>query len=329
MKEILERLFLQDTLTRQEAHNILGQISDAKYDPIQVSAFLSAFRMRNITIEELAGFRDCLQERSIYVDLSDFDTIDLCGTGGDKKNTFNISTTASFVVAGAGYKVAKHGNYGVSSLCGSSNVMEYLGYKFTNDADVLRKQIDEANICFFHAPLFHPAMKEVAPIRRTLQISTFFNMLGPLVNPSRPQKQLVGVYSVELLRYYEHLLLDAGKEFCIVHTLDGYDEVSLTDKTKVSTPNQSYYLDPLVHFGRHLSPEALQKGDDIKSAARILTDVLNGKGTEEQNLVVTTNAALAIQRYHTEKSMEECREIAIESIESGNAYSKFKKAIEQ
>ena len=233
MKEILNRLTNYETLSEKEARDIIIQISEGKLNTSEISSFLTIFMIRNITIDELNGFRKALIDLSLKIDLKEFDTIDLCGTGGDEKDTFNISTLASFVTAGSGVKVAKHGNYGVSSSCGSSNVLEYLGINFTNDYDKIKNAIDKANICFLHAPLFHPAMKNVAPVRKELRLKTFFNMLGPRVNRSMPKKQMVGVYSLELARIYNYLYQNTDIEYNIIHALDGYDEISLTGNTKV------------------------------------------------------------------------------------------------
>ena len=235
MKETLQYLFDHKTLGKEDAKLILRNMAEGKYNDSEIAAFISVYLMRSITLEELAGFRDALLELCTPVDLSEFNTIDVCGTGGDEKNTFNISTLTSFVVAGAGEKVAKHGNYSVSSACGSSNVLEYFGYKFSSDPDRLRREIDRYNICFLHAPLFNPAMKNVAPVRRSLKIKTFFNMLGPMVNPSSPRNQLVGVFSLDVARLYHYLYQQSDKQFCIIHSLDGYDEISLTGRFRVLT----------------------------------------------------------------------------------------------
>lgn len=319
MKKILQQLFNHQYLSRREAHEVLGRISEGEFNPSQVSAFLTVFQMRSITVEELTGFRNCLHERAITIDLTEFDPVDLCGTGGDGKNTFNISTLASFVVAGAGFKVAKHGNYGVSSPCGSSNVMEFLGYRFTNDLDTLKNQIDKSGICFLHAPLFHPAMKEVAPIRRDLGLRTFFNMLGPMVNPAFPKKQLVGVYSLELQRYYKYIYEQEESEYRIVHSLDGYDEISLTGEARIISPQTEYLLSAESLIQHKLTPEAIQGGANIESAVSMFLNILEGKGTPEQTAVVAANAALAIQCYQPGKSLMETMAIARESIESGKA----------
>jgi anthranilate phosphoribosyltransferase len=246
MKQILLKLTAHQFLEREEACDVLIRIARSEYNQSEVSAFLTVFMMRSITVDELAGFRDALLELCLHTDLSDFNTIDLCGTGGDGKNTFNISTLASFVVAGAGEKVAKHGNYGVSSNCGSSNVMEFYGYEFTNDRDTLLKQLENAGICFLHAPLFHPAMKAVAPIRRELGLKTFFNMLGPMVNPSFPKNQLTGVFNLETARLYNYIYQRTDKNYSIVYSLDGYDEISLTSAFKIISNHEEQLLFPKI-----------------------------------------------------------------------------------
>ena len=324
MKQSLQHLFNHKTLSRREAKEILTEIAQEKYNHAQIASFLTVFRMRSITVDELSGFRDALLELCIPVDLSEFNTIDMCGTGGDGKNTFNISTLASFVVAGAGQKVAKHGNYGVSSSCGSSNVMEYLGYRFTNNTDILKKQTDKAGICFLHAPLFHPAMKSVAPIRKGLQVKTFFNMLGPLVNPAFPQNQLVGVYDLELQRLYNYMLQTSGKNYSIVHSLDGYDEISLTGDFKVISNKGELLLSAQDMNMKTVSPEDIHGGNSIPEAAKIFTDILSGKGTEAQNNVVIANAAMALKCVDYDKPLHEHIEKAKESLLSGKA----KKALE-
>ncbi len=294
MKNILNRLINHEILSKQEAKDILVNISNGSYNGSQISAFLTVYMMRSVTVEELAGFRDALLELCVAVDLSAYNPIDLCGTGGDGKDTFNISTLSSFVAAGAGIKVTKHGNYGVSSTCGSSNVMEYLGVKFSNDKDYLTKSIDQTGICVLHAPLFHPAMKNVAPIRRELAVKTFFNMLGPMVNPAFPTNQLVGVFNLELARMYGYLYQNETKNFTILHALDGYDEISLTGKTKIITRHSEGMLSP-EDFGVHkLQQSEIAGGNSIESSAKIFVDVLSGKGTEAQNNVVCANSGMAI-----------------------------------
>lgn len=327
MKIILEKLFAQQYLSKREAHNILGKISEGKYHPYEISAFLTVFKMRNITVDELAGFRNCLRERCIAIDLSEFNPIDLCGTGGDGKDTFNVSTLASFVVAGARYHVAKHGNYGVSSSCGSSNVMESLGFSFTQDKDRIKKQMDQSGICFLHAPLFHPAMKEVAPIRKNLGVRTFFNMLGPMVNPAFPERQLVGVFSAQLQRYYKYIYEQEGLSYRIVHSLDGYDEISLTSPAKIVTPKREYLLNPQVVSKQKILPNQLVSGGDVKSSAKMFIDILEGHGTDAQNAVVLANAAMAIECFQNTKDYQESLAIARESLHGKAALRSFKKLL--
>jgi len=324
MKEVLNRLISHETISKEEAKNVLVNISRGEYNNSQIAAFLTVFMMRSITIEELEGLRDALLELCIAVDLKDYNTIDLCGTGGDGKDTFNISTLASFVTAGAGIHVAKHGNYGVSSKCGSSNVMEYLGIKFSNDEGFLRKSIEEAGICILHAPLFHPAMKNVAPIRRELAVKTFFNMLGPMVNPAFPQNQMVGVFNLELARMYGYLYQNTDKNYTILHALDGYDEISLTGQTKAIRNNAEQMITAGDFGVNQLSQKDIVGGDSIEESAKIFMDVLSGKGTEPQNNVVCANAGMAIA---TVKGItpKEGFEMAKESLLSGKGLQALKK----
>jgi len=327
MKKTLNKLFEHQTLSEQDAYNVLTRIGTGEFNHSQIAAFLTVYLMRNISVEELTGFRNALLDLCLKIDLSEFNTIDVCGTGGDGKDTFNISTLSAFVVAGAGYKVAKYGNYGVSSSCGSSNVLEFLGYKFTNDEATLKKQIDQANFCMMHAPLFHPAMATVGPIRQELGIKTFFNMLGPLVNPSNPQNQLVGVFNLEIARIYNYLLQKSDKNYIILHSLDGYDEISLTGKFKAISQHKEQLLTPEdIGFKTQLQSDIFG-GETIKNSAKIFINVLNNKGTEKQKNVVLANAAFAIQCFEPNKSLTECIAIAEESIDSENAYNSLKKLI--
>ncbi|MBL4734994.1 MAG: anthranilate phosphoribosyltransferase [Flavobacteriales bacterium] len=320
MKLDLEYLFEQKTLTRERARELLVNIAEGEYNGSQLASFLTVFIMRSITVEELAGFRDALLELCVKVDLSEYETIDLCGTGGDGKDTFNISTLSSFVTAGAGVKVAKHGNYGVSSACGSSNVIQHLGYEFTSDPDKLRKQIDEAGICFLHAPLFHPAMKNIAPIRKEMGVKTFFNMLGPMVNPSFPKNQVVGVFNLELARKYAYLYQNSEKRYSIIHALDGYDEISLTGRFKVISNEGERLLSPQDLGLETVKASDLYGGATVEESGEIFTSILKGNGTKTQNQVVVANAGMAISCIHSEKSMEECIGLARESLESGAAH---------
>lgn len=326
MKDILNRLIAFETLSKDEASQILRRISTEEFSEVQIASFLTVFMMRNITLNELEGFREALLELCHPLDLSDYDAIDLCGTGGDSKNTFNVSTLAAFVTAGAGVNVAKHGNYGVSSVSGSSNVLEHLGLKFQQNEDFHKRCLDEANICILHAPLFHPAMKSVAPIRKSLALKTFFNMLGPMVNPSNPNKQMVGVYSLQLLRLYAYLYQKQEKTYAIVHALDGYDEISLTQSAKVVTHKQDRLVNAEDFGVSTHAPEAIYGGNTVEDAAGIFTGVLENSGTEAQINTVCANAALAIS---TSKDipLEEAFEQAKISLESGEALLKFRTLI--
>ncbi len=324
MKDLLNRLINHETISKEEAKNVWVNISKGAYNQSQIASFLTVYMMRSITVEELEGFRDALLELCVAVDLSEYNPIDLCGTGGDGKDTFNISTLSSFVSAGAGIKVTKHGNYGVSSKCGSSNVMEHLGIKFSNDKDFLKRSMDEAGICVLHAPLFHPAMKNVAPIRRELGVKTFFNMLGPMVNPAFPKNQIVGVFNLELARMYGYLYQNTDKNFTIIHALDGYDEISLTGSTKTISNNAEGMLTPQDFGVATLKQEEIAGGDSISASADIFMNILNGKGTEAQNNVVCANAGMAIatvERLAPKQGFEKAKE----SLLSGKGLEALKK----
>lgn len=327
MKKILEYLFNYNKLKYDQAKEILIDITSNKYSHSEIASFMTIYKMRNPSIEEMEGFRDALLEQCIKIDFDDFNTIDLCGTGGDGKDTFNISTISSFVVAGSGFKVTKHGNYGVSSNCGSSNVLEYLGVKFSNDENHLKKCLDQSNICYLHAPIFHPSMKNVAPIRKDLGFKTFFNLLGPLVNPSSPKNQITGVYNLEIARLYGYIFKNTNKNFSIVYSLDGYDEISLTGSFKLIN-NFSEIISDCNYFKlQKTTAKDILGGKSIEDSANIFKNILSGKGTNNQVNVVLANSSLAIQTI-TNKDIDECIEIAKESIESGKAYSSLKKLIE-
>ena len=327
MKALLNRLINQESISSEEAKNVLVNISEGKYNQSQIASFLTVYMMRSITLEELRGFRDALLELCIAVDLDDYNTIDLCGTGGDGKDTFNISTLSSFVTAGAGVNVTKHGNYGVSSACGSSNVMEHLGIKFTNDIDFLKRSIDEAGICVLHAPLFHPAMKNVAPIRKELGVKTFFNMLGPMVNPAFPKNQMVGVFNLELLRLYGYLYQETDKNYAVVHALDGYDEISLTGKTKVISNDSETLFSPEDLGVNIVDQKEIFGGNTVKQAARLFNKIIDGEGTDAQNNVVCANAGLAIATAK-QFSHKEGFKLAKESLKNGKAKESLTKLIE-
>ena len=332
MREILERLFEQQTLQRDEAKSILLRAVQNEFTPAQLASFLTVFRMRPMAVPELAGFRDALLERAIKIDLKEFEPVDLCGTGGDSKSSFNISTLAALVVAACGVRVAKHGNYAVSSLCGSSNVLEELGIRFTSDESILKKQLEKSGICFFHAPLFHPSMKIVAPVRKEMGVKTFFNLLGPLVNPASPDVQLTGVYNLEIMRLYSYLAQSINKYLTIVHSLDGYDEVSLTARFKVVSPSGEATYEPAEIGFTRLSPNDIKAGSGVKESAKIFSDILNGKGSAAQNSVVTVNAAFALQAVYEKRGksrgLRDCIEEATTALSTGAAKRVMEKHLE-
>lgn len=324
MKAILNHLFENRSFTKEESKNILIDMAHGHYNPSQMAAFITAYCMRGSTVDEMEGFRDAMLELCVPVNLETDGIIDLCGTGGDGKDTFNISTLASFVVAGAGYPVAKHGNYGVSSGSGSSNVMEYLGYTFTNDINRLKKNIETAGICFLHAPLFNPAMKIIAPVRKELGVRTFFNMLGPMVNPAKPKNQMVGVFSLELARVYAYLYQKTDKNYTIVHALDGYDEISLTADFKTfSNTGERIYKIAELGFGK-LNPVQISSGHSVAEAATVFTAVLNNEATKAQTNVVLCNAAMAIKTICPEKSFATSFDEASVSLQDKKALNSFK-----
>ncbi len=327
MKEILSHLFLNHSLSRQEAKTVFLNIAKGDYNAFQIASFLTVYKMRNVEVDELLGFRDALLELAIPINFSGYNAIDLCGTGGDGKNTFNVSTLSAFVVAGAGVKVAKHGNYGVSSICGSSNVLEHLGYTFTNDQSQLEKQLEENNICVLHAPLFHPALKAVGPVRKGLGMSSIFNLLGPMVNPSKPKNQLIGVYHQEVMRLYKYVYQKLETRHTIVHSLDGYDEVSLTGNTRIVRRSSDRIQSPSELGFQTLKEQDIYGGQTIKDAAKIFVNVLQNEGTKAQKQVVLANSALAIQASGMEEDYTTCVAYAQKSLESCAAFNCFKKAI--
>ena len=324
MKAILNRLIQHQQLSKEEARQMIINIADGQYNTSQIASFLTVYMMRSISLEELEGFREALLELCIAINLSEFDTIDLCGTGGDGKDTFNISTLSSFVTAGAGIKVTKHGNYGVSSGCGSSNVLEALGIKFSNDQDFLKRCVDQAGICILHAPLFHPAMKNVAPVRRELGVKTFFNMLGPLVNPAFPKNQLTGVFNLELARLYHYLFQKTDINFTILYALDGYDEISLTSPSKAFSKSSERVLTPQDFGVLPLEASQIAGGNNVDSSAKIFMNVIQNKGTQAQQEVVCANAGMAIAT-SLDLSPIEGFEKAKESLLSGKAFETLTK----
>ncbi|MBT8179431.1 MAG: anthranilate phosphoribosyltransferase [Eudoraea sp.] len=324
MKETLNRLINHEILSKEDARQILVNMAKGSYNTSQIAAFLTVYMMRSVTIEELEGFRDALLDLCLAVDLSAYDPVDLCGTGGDGKDTFNISTLASFIAAGAGLKVTKHGNYGVSSTCGSSNVMEFLGIKFSSDSGFLKNCIEETGICVLHAPLFHPAMKNVAPIRKELAVKTFFNMLGPMVNPAFPKNQMVGVFNLELARMYGYLYQNTDKKFTVLHALDGYDEISLTGPTKTISNRNEGILQASDFGVEEVNAQDITGGSTVAESAQMFLNILQGKGTAAQNHVVCANAGVAISTVK-EISPKEGFELAMESLKSGRAMDSLKK----
>lgn len=326
MKEILNELIGHRSLNKETARQVLVDLASGKYNPSQMSAFMTVFMMRAITLEELEGFRDAMMELCLPVKF-DLPLMDVCGTGGDGKNTFNISTLSAFAVAAAGQPVAKHGNYGVSSVSGSSNVLEYFGYRFTNDQAVLERSLQEANIFFMHAPLFHPAMKNVAPIRKELGVKTFFNMLGPMVNPAFPPRQLVGVFSLELARQYGYLYQNTNKDFVILHDIHGYDEISLTGPFKIFTNEGEKIMEPSDLGFEEIGGDEISGGKTVEESAKIFLEILEGRGTNSQNAVVTANAGMALFIGDRKAGIDAALSKAKEALESGRALETFKKLI--
>lgn len=327
MKAILNELIDHRSLSKETAKQVLVDLTSGKFNHSQTAAFMTVYMMRSITVDELQGFRDAMLEQCLRVDF-DQPVIDVCGTGGDGKNTFNLSTLSSFVIAAAGQPVAKHGNYGVSSACGSSNVMEYFGYKFTNDVDALKRSLDRANICFMHAPLFHPAMKNVGPIRKELGVKTFFNMLGPMVNPAFPKRQLVGVFSLELARQYGYLYQDTGKDFVVMHSVDGFDEVSLTGPLKLYDNTGENMITPADLGLPVLAYEDIRGGETVEESARIFMSVLKGESTEPQKQAVIANAAMGLYAANQKQGLASAVAKAREALESGKALTTFTNLID-
>jgi anthranilate phosphoribosyltransferase len=324
MKQILTELIEHRSLTKETAHRVLVDLAQGKFNLSQTAAFMTVYMMRSITVDELQGFRDAMLELCVATRF-DQPVMDVCGTGGDGKNTINLSTLSSFVVAAAGQPVAKHGNYGVSSACGSSNLLEYFGYKFTNDHDELKRSLDRSNICFMHAPLFHPAMKNVAPIRKELGVKTFFNMLGPMVNPAFPTRQLVGVFSLELARQYGYLYQQSGKDFLILHSLDGYDEVSLTSAFKFFYNGGERLANPIDLGLPKVKYEEIKGGSTVEESAKIFMNVLENKGTTAQQSAVIANAAMALYCADVKAGLPGAVVKATEALKSGKALQAFKK----
>ena len=328
MKQLLYKLFEHNKLDREESRKILLRMVNGEYNDSQIAAFVTVFLMRSITIDELAGFRDALLEMRVPVDLSEYDAVDIVGTGGDNKNTFNISTAACFTVAGAGYKVIKHGNYGFSSISGASDVIERHGVKFTDKIGKMRHSLDECNITYLHAQYFSPALKKVAPVRKGMGVRTFFNMLGPLVNPALPRRQMLGVYNLKLARLYYYLYQQAGIHFAIVNSLDGYDEISLTSDFKVLSNKEEAIYSPQQLGFRQARESDLYGGRTIDEAVKIFDSVLSNTASEAQKNAVVVNAAFALRIICENLSIEEAIAQAKESLESGRAEKAFRKFVE-
>ena len=328
MKHVLEQLFEHQYLMREDARLLLRDIAEGKYNEAQISGLITVFLMRSISVDELMGFREALLEMSLGVELPDYPFIDIVGTGGDGKNTFNISTAACFVVAGAGYHVAKHGNYGATSISGASNVMEQLGVRFTTDRDRLRQSMDACGMAYLHAPLFNPALKAVAPVRKNLGVRTFFNVLGPLVNPAKPKFQLLGVYSLPMLRLYSYVYQESGVRYGVVHSLDGYDEISLTGEFKIALPEwEKIYSPEMLNMERCMETD-LYGGETPEQAALIFKEVMECTATQSQINCVIANAAFAIRVLCPEKSIATCMDEATGSLMSGKALDVLKKFVE-
>ncbi|MDR1414688.1 MAG: anthranilate phosphoribosyltransferase [Odoribacteraceae bacterium] len=326
---VLNRLFAHQYLSRDEAKTILAHMAAGEYNESQIASFITVYFMRSVSVEEILGFRDALLETRVNVDgLREYNPIDIVGTGGDGKNTFNISTAACVVVAGAGYKVVKHGNHGATSISGASDVMEQHGVRFTADIDTHRRSLDAANIAYLHAPLFNQALKTVAPVRKALGVRTFFNILGPIVNPIMPRRQLLGVYDLKMARLYNYIYQETGNDFAIVHSLDGYDEISLTGPFKIVNRGGESIHEPEDLGFRRADPAELFGGNTTAEAARVFDDILDNKATESQKNVVIANAAVAIQTIEPRRDLHDCIAIARESIQSGRAKNAFAKFLE-
>lgn len=328
MKHILNRLFEHQSLTRDEAHEVMKKMAEGQYNESQIAAFISVYLMRSIELDEILGFREALLSMAVKLNFSDFDILDIVGTGGDEKNTFNISTAACFTVAGAGYHVVKHGNYAATSVSGSSNVLEFFGAKFTTDETLLKRSLANSGFAYLHAPIFNPAMKNVAPVRKSLAVRTFFNVLGPLISPALPQSQCLGVYNLKMLRLYTYIYQQLGIRYSIVHSLDGYDEISLTDTAiVVNKTGEKIYSPGQLGFST-ISQQELYGGNTIEEAAGIFMRVLENQATPAQRNAVVANAAVAIQTFDAGKPLEDCKAEAIQSIESGRAKMSFNKFLE-
>ena len=328
MKEILQYLFDHQTLSKAQAKSILLEISKDIFNEIEVTSFVTVFLMRSISLAELEGFTEALQQLSLQIDLGTHDLVDIVGTGGDGKNTFNISTLASLVVAGTGQKVAKHGNYAASTISGASNVLETLGYRFKDNEAALKNDLEKGNFCYLHAPIFHTSLKSIAPMRRNLGLKTFFNILGPLINPAKPKYTMIGVANLEIARIYQYLLQKKNADFLLVNALDGYDEISLTSDTKIIDKNGEKIFSAEDLQFKNIDPETIFGGNSIDEAAQIFKNILEGNGTYEQNAVVLANAAMALKNTGKYGDYGNCLKMAKESLLEGKALNGFKKLVD-
>lgn len=323
MQQVLKQLIEHRSLSKEQAKEIILGIGEDNYAAPEIVGLMVALQTRTLTLEEIKGFREALLELSIQPKIDPVNAIDLCGTGGDGKNTFNISTTTAFVLASMGYRVIKHGNYGVSSLCGSSNVLEELGVNFTADSTELNNQLTKTNLCFLHAPLFHPVMKKVAPLRKELGIPTFFNIMGPLVNPVQPDFQLTGTFNLNIARLYHHVLQSERKNYNVIYSLDGYDEISLTGDTRVFGKYEDYIFNANKLDLDPLNSEDLYGGSTVKEAGTILTNILKGKGTQAQHHVIASNVTNAIRIFDIKLETQDIFNTTLAHIQSGKAFTHF------
>ena len=328
MKEILQYLLDHQTLSKAQAKSILLEISKDIFNEIEVTSFVTVFLMRSISLAELEGFTEALQQLSPQIDLGTHDLVDVVGTGGDGKNTFNISTLASLVVAGTGQKVAKHGNYAASTISGASNVLETLGYRFKDNEAALKNDLEKGNFCYLHAPIFHTSLKSIAPMRRNLGLKTFFNILGPLINPAKPKYTMIGVANLEIARIYQYLLQKKNADFLLVNALDGYDEISLTSDTKIIDKNGEKIFSAEDLQFKNIDPETIFGGNSIDEAAQIFKNILEGNGTYEQNAVVLANAGMALKNTRKYGDYDNCLKMAKESLLEGKALNGFKKLVD-
>lgn len=328
MKQYLQILVEGQTLTRQNTHDILLGITQQRYNDCQIAALLMAMQTRGVTVDELLGFRDGLLETGCHIDLSDYDTLDIVGTGGDGKNTFNISTCAAFVIAACGYNVTKHGNGSATSVSGASNVLLAHGVKFTDDESQLRRSLDATHICYLHAPLFAYGMKHVGPTRKALGIPTCFNLLGPLVNPCQPKNSLHGTANYDQQRLYVNVHQQIGDNFGVITSYDGYDEISLTSGFKLITNYFEKVFTPKDLGLNYLNRQDIYGGSTPEEAWRIFDSVLDGTSTEAQRNVIIANAACGIAVMDRNQSIEDSVLLAREALESGKALATFRKFVE-